>query len=620
MEINRLIEIAQDINMLSEAAQLCVIKQRTDEENCELILPLIGEFSAGKTTLINALTDSKKLETASKPTTATIYEIHFGCDSCYAEVFDEEGNSRKIEDISSLVNDELADSSVVNVFDTSKRIPSGIILVDTPGLSSPDPRHKQTLIDFLPKADGILLAVDVNQSVTKSLTDFIHTMTLAKRPVFLVLTQCDTKSPVDVESQKKYISDNCNIPLEQVVCVSAKQNQVEELYKLLDSIQAEKTTILNAVNNQRVKNIISAMIAHVDNMLKASSSDEDLKESITKMEAELKQIRHKIENLISSSRNDIEDIEREVCRKFEDSVFEKMDSIVAGKSNNYDAEVSAAINSLASIYINEFRNKIHQALSEKANEHQKSLEGIDIQSLQNIDLSSLSAGSLSYNLDLNSIGHEKDGIISIGVKVAAAAAVVVAVVGTGGAAAGAAGAAEAAGTTGAAAAGAASSAVEVGTMVEAVDIATDVGSIISNQKHISRVQQAMQFAGKASEQYDNIESMNQNAGQKIGQKKGIVEGIVGFVTDSTWGKPQRRRAIRMYIAETLMPQFKMAMNSNSTSVVNSISETLNLEAQVTIAEKKAAIETLRQQYKDHRESFVKRLDTLRDYKNELLTA
>ena len=76
----------------------------------------------------------------------------------------------------------------------------------------------------------------------------------------------------------------------------------------------------------------------------------------------------------------------------------------------------------------------------------------------------------------------------------------------------------------------------------------------------------------------------------------------------------------MYIAETLMPQFKMAMNSNSTSVVNSISEILNQEAQVTIAEKKAALESLRQQYKDHRESFDKRLETLRDYRNELLTA
>lgn len=617
MEIDRLIEIAQDINMLSEAAQLCFIKQRSVDENCELVLPLIGEFSAGKTTLINALTDSKKLETASKPTTATIYEIHFGCDSCYAEVFDEEGNKKEIEDISSLVNDELADSLVVNVFDTSKRIPSGIILVDTPGLSSPDPRHKQTLVDFLPKADGVLLAVDVNQSVTKSLTDFIQTMTLAKRPVFLVLTQCDTKSPSDVESQKKYIADNCKLPLGQVVCVSAKQNKLEELYNLLDSIQAEKATILKQVNSQRIKGIISAMIEHIDNMLMVSGSDDDLSKAIQEKEADLKQISRNIDNLISSTRTSIEDIERSVCRKFENSVFERIDSIVAGKSENYDGEVTVAINSLAGIYLNEFRSDIHQVISDNANKRRNTLEGVNLQSLQNIDFNGLSVGNLSYNLDLNSIGHEHDGAISLGVKVAAAAAVVAAVVGTGGgaAAAGAAGASEAAG-----AAGVASSAVEVGTMVEAVDIATDIGSIISNQKHISRVQQAMQFAGRASEQYQTIENMNQNAGQKMGQKKGIVEGLVGFVTDKAWGKPQRRRAIRMYIDDTLMPQFKIAMNDNGNNVVKTIYETLNQEAQVTIAEKKSALEALRQQYKEQRNSFNKRIETIRDYKNELLIA
>ena len=610
MDIDRLIQIAQDVNLLSEAAQLSYIKQRNADDNCELILPIIGEFSAGKTTLINALTDSKKLETASKPTTATIYEIHFGCESCYAEVFDDEGNKNRIDDISSLINDDLAGSLVVNVFDTSKRIPSGIILVDTPGLSSPDPRHKQTLVDFLPKADGILLAVDVNQSVTKSLTDFIETMKLAKRPVFLVLTQCDTKSSSDVENQKKYIADNCKLPLEQVVCVSAKQNQVEELYQLLDSIQAEKATILKQVNAQRIKGIISAMISHIDNMLKVSGSDDEMNDAINEKEAELKQIIRNIESLISSSRNDIEDVERGICRKFEDSVFERMDSIVAGKSENYDAEVTTAINSLASIYLNEFRSGIHRVLSEKANERRISLEGINLQSLQNIDLSSLSAGNLSYNLDLNSIGHEKDGIISLGVKVAAAAGFAVAVIGTAGgaAAAGAAGASSAAG-----------SAVEVGTMVEAVDIATDVGSIISNQKHISRVQQAMQFAGKVSEKYQTIDDMNQSTGKKMGQNKGFVEGLVGFVTDKTWGKPQRRRAIRMYIDDTLLPQFKIAMNDNSNNVVNTISETLHQEAQVTIAEKKSALETLRKQYKEQRDSFNKRIETIRDYKNELLT-
>ena len=148
--IDRLISIAQDIGLPSEAAQLSYIKQRIANENCELILPLVGEFSAGKTTLINSLTDAKQLETATKPTTATIFEIHFGCDSCYAEVYDDKGGKMRVDDMSSLKNENLGDSLVVNVFDTSTRIPSNIVLVDTPGLSSEDPRHRQTLIDFLP--------------------------------------------------------------------------------------------------------------------------------------------------------------------------------------------------------------------------------------------------------------------------------------------------------------------------------------------------------------------------------------------------------------------------------------------------------------------------------------
>lgn len=151
-DIDRLISIAKDTNMLSEEAQLAMIQQRLSDANCELILPLVGEFSAGKTTLINSLTDSKKLETATKPTTKTIYEIHFGCDSCYAEVFDENGIKREVKDLSLLKNDELSDSAVINIFDISTQVPSGIILVDTPGLSSSDPRHKQTLVDFLPSS------------------------------------------------------------------------------------------------------------------------------------------------------------------------------------------------------------------------------------------------------------------------------------------------------------------------------------------------------------------------------------------------------------------------------------------------------------------------------------
>lgn len=69
-------EVAQELGQQNILNSLNAIQERASQQNASLLIPLVGEFSSGKTTLLNALTDSKKLETATKPTTATIYEIH----------------------------------------------------------------------------------------------------------------------------------------------------------------------------------------------------------------------------------------------------------------------------------------------------------------------------------------------------------------------------------------------------------------------------------------------------------------------------------------------------------------------------------------------------------------
>ena len=613
--IDRLIAIAQDVNLLSEAAQLSFIKHRFSNKNCEMILPLVGEFSAGKTTLVNSLTDSKQLETATKPTTATIYEIHFGCDSCYAEVYNEQGEKMRIDDISSLKNENLGDSLVVNVFDTAKRVPSNIVLVDTPGLSSEDPRHRQTLVDFLPKADGVLLVVDVNQQITRSLTDFVKMMNLAHRPVFLVLTKCDTKAATELEDVKHYIADNCQLPLTRLVCVSAAKGDLEEFYSLLNAIQTEKGKILTQVNEQRLKDIVKVMVEHIDELLKVSSSDKDLENTIRQKEQELKKIDRTIERLVDASKFDIENEERDAERKFQDTVFDRLDTIAASKSKNFNSEAVSAINNTASICLNEFKNNIEKIIADKAKERNAD-DGITLNSLKGIDMSQLSVSELSFDLDLDSIGHEYDGMIAKGVKFAAAAAAVAAVVATAGGAAGAVGVA---GTATEVGAGAAELALDAGGVLEAVDIASDLGNIVSNQRHISRVQQTVSFIGKTSEEYDTIEQVNANIGNQVGAKKGLVEGAVGFFTDKALGKPQRRKAIREYIDITLAPQFKLSMTDNSRIVTDDIAKKLHDEAQVFLAEKKQALEALLEERKQKKESYNKRLEVLRDYQNELLT-
>ncbi len=599
--VETLQSIARFLDLKNIETELAQIKEKSND-SAELILPLVGEFSAGKTTLINALTDCKELETATQPTTATIYEIHFGCDQSYAIVLTSNGERKKVDDIASLKNETLGDAVVVNIFDTSKKVSASTILVDTPGLSSPNPLHRQTLVDFLPQADAILLVTDVNQQITRSLTDFIKTMKLAKRPIFLVITKCDTKSESELEAVKKYISENCELSVEQVACVSASTDNLNELYNLLDKIQKDKTAILKEVNKHRIQTISNTLVQRIDELLKASSSDKDLDNAIRQQEYELNKLNRNIDKLVESATDDINEQGRKISRKFEDIVSGKLETLIAGKSNNFDGEAISAINNTSSLLLNEFKDEIQEILTQKARDRKGTEESISLHSLEEMDISNLSISNISYNLDLNSLGHQYDSMISTGVKVVG---VVAAVAGA------AAYAAPLIGEVGAAA--------SISTAANIADAATDVGSIVSNRKTVGRIERAMNIAERAGVQYNKIDNFNQQAGQRVGCSKGIVESLVGFVTDKTMGKPQRRRAIHNYMDETLSPQFKQEMQRLSKQLSNSIRNALQQEAKTMIEQKTASLEKLKVEKQEKKVQYEQRISQLRDYKNQILT-
>lgn len=598
-------EVAQELGQQNILNSLNAIQERASQQNANLLIPLVGEFSSGKTTLLNALTDSKKLETATKPTTATIYEIHFGCNKCEANVVLSDGQVAHFDDLGELKNDQLSDAQIVTVFDTSTKVPSLTILVDTPGLSSPVVKHRQVLVDFLPSADAILLVVDINQQVTRSLTDFIDMIKLSKRPVYIVLTKSDTKSLSEIEAAKQYIADNCKLPVQQVVVVSAAKENMSELYALFETIQKSKNEILAKVDAQRIKDLAQILAKRIDELLTASSSDENLDMEIRRQQLDLDKIKRNINKLIDSMASDICEDGTNISRRFEDSMYEKLGSLVAGGSANMDNDALSVINNTASLLLSEYKNNIMGILKSKVQSAQGSESEIPVESLMSIDLSEIQISGLNYNLDLNSMGHEYDGIIKTGVIAVAAVATVAAAVATAGAAGAAAGAA---GT--ASAAGTVATTVAASKAVDIVDTATDVGSIIYTRKMMKRIAKTEEFAGKAVDKYNKIEKAD---------KKGILSSMVGFATERLLSKPQRVRAVRNYVDGTLAPEFKSQMENLSQSVVNMVRGGLQNDASEMIAQKTAMLNELKEQCSEHKAEFARRKETLKQYKEKLST-
>lgn len=593
-------EAAIKVGSSSLAEELTSIEQKMSSTDVPVMIPLVGEFSSGKTSLINALTDSKALEIATKPTTATIFEIHFGAPSNRAEVLREDGIIEEVTEISTLKNENLGEATVVTVFDTSKRVSPYTILVDTPGISSSDPKHKQVLVDFLPQSDALLLVVDINQQLTKSLSDFLKSVSLTGIELNVVLTKSDTKSQKEIQAAKEYFTENCEFSINKLVAVSASLGELDELYGLLKEIEIRKSEIIRKSITNRLKVISEKILSTIDTLLKASKEDASIAHEINEQEHKLRKIQGRIERFINSLSSDIEDVTRDCVRKFEDQVNSRLSGLINGKSQNYDAEAVATINSIASALVGDYRHKVMVLLSEKANLSNGSDE-VSLAAVTGVDLSGINIHGLSYNLDLNSLGHEYDKWIKGGIIAVGAAAAAGAVVATGGAAV------------------AAEGAMTVDLLADVADTASDVGSIISNRNTTRKIESVVKYGQQAADKYAAIDNVNSNGINQSGVGQGMIDSLVGFIAEKTMSKPQRARAVRVYVDDTLAPEFKMQLKNAERQIIETVKDVLSESARNTIEEITTQLKQLQQEMRNNKVAVEDHKTELRNLQTNILT-
>lgn len=582
MDVNKLMTISEKLGFSDIKYSLEQWAEKMADSNCPIVLPLVGEFSSGKTSLINALTDSKQLETSTKPTTATIFEVHFGCDKVHALVKSGEDDFIEVEDISSLKNSELSDADYVKVFDTSEKISPSTLLIDTPGLSSSDPRHKQALVSFLPEADGILVVMDINAQLTRSTIDFVNTISLSGRPIYLVLTKCDTKTSRQVDETISYIKNNHQLPFKSIIRTSSSSGSLDEMYALLDDIQKDKSRILDKVYTKRIANAVSEMLSRIDLLLASTHDDNSIQEEIRKQRLELSRISSKVDMVFDDIETDLNMSKQNASRQFEESVFGKLDTLVAGKSSNFDAEAISIINNNATLSLNNFKNKVQAIISEAL---KKGAGGkVSLKSVSEINLSEYAVEGLSYNLNLNEIGHEHDDKIAAGLKMAAAVGV----------------AAATAGSTG-------------------ESVTSKLGKLVGITSSPSTITQIQGIVSSAQTEYNNIDETQRGIGQRFGADKGIVESLVGFATDSAMGKPQRRRAIHEYLDGNLLPSFKAEMNRIAEDMLTRIKKSITDDVSLSTKEITDSLEALLNSQRNEKKAFEDHISMLRDCRTELLT-
>ena len=578
-------EVAQALGATHIQTALEQIIVRQSQQECTITLPLVGEFSAGKTSLLNALTDTKALETAVFPTTATLFEVHFGCPSAYAEILSANGETQRVSDIASLKNSQLGSAQLVMVFDTSTRVSPEIVLVDTPGLSAPDPRHRQVLTEFLPKADAILLVSDINQQLTRSLANFCRDMKLANKSIYMVLTKCDSKTPDERKAARDYILAQRELGFADVVCVSGVTGEVDELMKVFKEISAKKQEILAKADTARLAQIKQELETTLEEQLTALESIDNCKAALAEEERKLKQLQNAINRLTESCDSAVDDIARDTRRVFATAMQQQLCSLVQQSGSNFDRLAIDAINKCATITMQQFRSRVQQAIVEASNRASRE-SGLSTEILQSVDLSQVECQGLSYGINLNQIGHEYDSYIKFGALAAVGAAAMFAL--------------PAAGLVGSVG----GAAIEVGEMAAISRISTTVA-------------RAGRMVQKTQEYVERGRAIDQQVGENFGQNDGMVNKLIGWTTEKIYGKSQREYTVRTYLDQTLIPEFESVMNGNRALVFKLIEEALQRSNEAAIAERRRALEQVRDEHEQKKAETETRRSQLQGFRTAL---
>ena len=603
--LNRIIEIAESLEQKSIAERLRAIDERTQNPSAQLILPLIGEFSAGKTSLINALTDSKVLETASLPTTATLYQIIFGAPENKAVALSAEGEEVELQ-LDALKNDELKKYPTVTLFDTSTKVPKDIIFVDTPGLSSPDPRHREVLTSILPRVDAILLTVDANQAVTRSLVEFVKSMRLAEKPIYLILNKIDTKSPSELQDLKRGIARDVDLPIDSLVCASAYANNISELQQLLSKIQGQKTQIIAKVDALRTKELIGELRSFIAEILRSSSSPKELKEAVRAQERELERLQSNIRQLMERVEEKLSDKVDETQSSLRTQLWSSLNGIVSKKRISYNDAIKAEVINVKTILLQNFTRQVATTIRE-VNASSRDIR-VQLPSAETIDLSQL--GEQIDNIpmeDFDSVGHGWDKAIGWATVGLASVAGVATLAATGGLAA--LGIGGAAGATGAAGA-----ATAAGVALEAGEAAVMATTAVKTTK-MMRMMNVMSKAGSFIQKGHQISSVVSSAAEK---ERGFIEGLVGKATEF-FSKPRREAAVEHFLDAQILPNFEADLRNYLSESLRLIGERMNAEAATLVGEKREALSQLQAQQEQEQAKYEAEIKAMKEKDQYLAT-
>lgn len=294
--------------------QLREIKQRygMDTEELDQIIegiqhyrvntPVIGNFSTGKSSMINAIIGKPLLSVDITPETAVPTEIYYGHNKVYQ--YDKSGVVEcRIEELPlkglTVQTTELVKIEYDNEF--LKEIRS-VNIVDLPGFDTSIELHNRAIDQYLPNSLAYLLVVSSDEPVLKeSISDFLRELKAYNMPIYVVITKSNRLDEEELEECRRLLKKLIHNIYDQedvkVACVDAYGDvKMDDLKEILIEIQSKTGEIFINKYSKMLKSEARYPEAYLEDRIdKECLSTSRLEQEQEKLEKKMQEITVEIE-------------------------------------------------------------------------------------------------------------------------------------------------------------------------------------------------------------------------------------------------------------------------------------------------------------------------------------
>jgi Tfp pilus assembly protein PilF/GTPase SAR1 family protein len=192
-----------------------------------LLVTVMGEFSSGKSSFVNAFIGADVAPTGITPTTATINFVRYGRDRG-GRVISTDGATAELgwdalmAQLRALTPEAARAIDRVEILVPLPQLEK-IHIVDTPGLNSIQPEHEATARGFIARADAILWVFTASQGGKASEKRALRSIRDEGKRVLGVLNKADQLSPDDTAEVVQFITGELGDLVETVVPFSARR-------------------------------------------------------------------------------------------------------------------------------------------------------------------------------------------------------------------------------------------------------------------------------------------------------------------------------------------------------------------------------------------------------------